>query len=67
MTDPKTNMFLGIWILGANAGEMIAEGAHAFHNGDTVQSIGTCSHAHPTLSEAFREACLATYDQAIHE
>lgn len=66
MTCPETHKFLGIWILGGNAGEMIAEGAYAFHHGATVQSIGTVSHAHPTLQEAFREACLATYDKAIH-
>lgn len=54
MTCPETHKFLGIWIICANAGEMIAAGAAAYHNGATVQSITKTSHAHPTLSESFR-------------
>lgn len=63
MTCPETHKFLGIWILGNNAGEMIAEGVAAFHNGATVQSVAETTHSHPTLSEAFRQACIATYDK----
>jgi len=66
LTCPDTHKFLGIWIISNNAGEMIAEGAAAYHNGHTVQSIALTSHAHPTLSESFREACMAAYDNAIH-
>jgi len=54
MTCPETHKFLGIWIIGNNAGEMVAEGVAAFHNGATVHSIAETSHSHPTLSEAFR-------------
>jgi dihydrolipoamide dehydrogenase len=66
MTCPETHKFLGIWILSHNAGEMIAEGVAAYHNGSTVQTIAETSHAHPTLSEAFRQACMATYDKSTY-
>jgi dihydrolipoamide dehydrogenase len=66
MTCPETHKFLGIWIISNNAGEMITEGATAYHNGHTVQTIAETSHSHPTLSESFREACMAAYDKAIH-
>jgi len=66
LTCPETHKFLGIWILSHNAGEMIAEGVAAYHNGNTVQTIAETSHAHPTLSEAFRQACMATYDKSTY-
>ena len=65
LTCPTTHKFLGIWILSRNAGEMIAEGVAAYHNGHTVHTIANTSHAHPTLSEAFREACMDALGGAI--
>ena len=51
---------LGIHIVGANAGEMIAEGVLAFEYGASSEDVARTCHAHPTLSEAFKEACMAT-------
>jgi pyruvate/2-oxoglutarate dehydrogenase complex dihydrolipoamide dehydrogenase (E3) component len=62
----KTHKFLGIWMIGVNAGEMLAEGTLAYALGLPIESVTSISHATPTLSEAFREACLATIDKSIH-
>lgn len=62
----KTHQLLGVWIIGVNAGEMLAEGALVYSLGLPIESITEMSHATPTLSEAFREACLATIDKSIH-
>ena len=67
LTCPRTNKFFGIHIIGNNAGEMIAEGVAAMHNGASVRTIADTSHSHPTLSEAFREACMkAAYGMKTH-
>ena len=57
---------LGIHIIGPNAGEMIAEGVLGMEYGAAAEDIGRTCHAHPTLSEAFKEAAMATYDKPIH-
>ena len=62
----STDKMLGIHIVGANAGEMIAEGVLAFEYGASSEDVARTCHAHPTLSEAFKEACMATYDKPIH-
>jgi dihydrolipoamide dehydrogenase len=63
----KTDKILGAWIIGANAGEMIAEAVLAFEYGASAEDIARTCHAHPTLSEAFKEACMAAHDgKAIH-
>lgn len=61
-----TDRMLGIHIMGANAGEMIAEGVLAMEYGASAEDVARTCHAHPTLSEAFKEACMATYDKPIH-
>ncbi|KAF3934276.1 hypothetical protein ABW19_dt0202825 [Dactylella cylindrospora] len=66
IADKETDRVLGIHIVGPNAGEMIAEGVLAIEYGASSEDIGRTSHAHPTLSEAFKEAAMATYDKAIH-
>lgn len=66
LVDAKDHKILGVWIIGVNAGEMLAEGALAYSLGLPVEKIAEMSHATPTLSEAFREACLATIDKSIH-
>ena len=66
LADKDTDRILGIHILGANAGEMIAEGVLGMEYGASSEDIARTCHAHPTLSEAFKEAAMATYDKAIH-
>ena len=62
----ETDRILGVHILASNAGEMIAEGVIGIEYGASSEDIARTCHAHPTLSEAFKEACMATYDKAIH-
>ncbi len=57
---------LGIHVMGTNAGEMIAEGVLAYEYGASSEDVARTCHAHPTLSEAFKEACMAAYDKPIH-
>jgi dihydrolipoamide dehydrogenase len=66
LTHKDTDKILGIHIIGPNAGEMIAEGVLGMEYGAAAEDIGRTCHAHPTLSEAFKEACMAAYDKAIH-
>ena len=66
IADADTDRILGIHIIGPNAGEMIAEGTLAIEYGASSEDVGRTSHAHPTLSEAFKEAAMATYGKAIH-
>jgi dihydrolipoamide dehydrogenase len=62
----ETDRMLGIHLIGSNAGEMIAEGVLAFEYGASSEDVARTCHAHPTLSEAFKEACMAVYDKPIH-
>ena len=66
LADKKTDNILGIHLLGPNVGEMIAEGVLGMEYGAAAEDIGRTCHAHPTLSEAFKEACMAAYDKPIH-
>ncbi|KAI7869914.1 dihydrolipoyl dehydrogenase [Spinellus fusiger] len=67
ITDAETDRILGVHIIGANAGEMIAEAGLAMEYGASAEDVGRTCHAHPTLSEAFREACLiASFGNAIN-
>ena len=66
LSDKETDRILGIHIIGPNAGEMIAEGVLGMEYGAAAEDIGRTCHAHPTLSEAFKEAAMATYDKPIH-
>ncbi|KAH0566386.1 hypothetical protein GP486_000208 [Trichoglossum hirsutum] len=66
IADHETDRILGIHIVGPGAGEMIAEGALAIEYGASSEDIGRTCHAHPTLSEAFKEAAMATYGKSIH-
>jgi dihydrolipoamide dehydrogenase len=61
-----TDRVLGIHIIGPNAGELIAEGVLGMEYGCSSEDIGRTCHAHPTLSEAFKEAAMAVYDKPIH-
>ncbi|KAM6494629.1 dihydrolipoyl dehydrogenase [Amanita muscaria] len=66
LTEKETDKILGIHIIGPNAGEMIAEGVLAIEYGASAEDIARTCHAHPTLSEAFKEAAMAAYDKPIH-
>jgi dihydrolipoamide dehydrogenase len=66
LTDKDTDRILGIHIMGPNAGEMIAEGVLGMEYGASAEDIARTCHAHPTLSEAFKEAAMAAYSKPIH-
>lgn len=66
LVDAKTDKILGVHLLGSNAGEMIAEGVLAMEYGASSEDVARTCHAHPTLSEAFKEACMAANGQPIH-
>ena len=62
LTDAKTDKMLGIHIVASNAGEMVAEGVLALEYGASAEDVARTCHAHPTMSEAFKEACMAATD-----
>jgi dihydrolipoamide dehydrogenase len=66
LSDATTDRLLGMHIVGPNAGELIAESVMALEYGASSEDIARVCHAHPTLSEAVKEACMATYDKPIH-
>ncbi len=66
LADAKTDHVLGVHIIGARAGDLIAEAAVAMEFGASSEDIARCCHAHPTLSEVLHEAALAVDDRAIH-
>jgi len=66
LADKETDRILGMHIIGSNAGEMISEGVLAMEYGASSEDVARTCHAHPTLSEALKEACMATYDKPIH-
>ncbi|KAG8952104.1 dihydrolipoamide dehydrogenase precursor [Tulasnella sp. 424] len=66
LSEKETDKVLGVHIIGPNAGEMIASAVLAVEYGASSEDIARTSHAHPTLSEAFKEAAMAAYDNAIH-
>src|SRR5690606_17056928 len=66
LADEKTDRVLGVHIIGADAGEMIHEAVMVMEFGGSAEDIARSCHAHPTLSEAVREAALAVDGRAIH-
>ncbi|KAJ5918186.1 hypothetical protein N7454_010561 [Penicillium verhagenii] len=66
IADAETDRILGVHIIGPGAGEMIAEATLAIEYGASSEDIARTCHAHPTLSEAFKEAAMATYSKPIH-
>jgi pyruvate/2-oxoglutarate dehydrogenase complex dihydrolipoamide dehydrogenase (E3) component len=66
LTDAETDRILGIHIVGPMAGELIAEGTLALEYGASSEDVARTSHAHPTLTEAFKEAAMAAYSKPIH-
>jgi dihydrolipoamide dehydrogenase len=66
LADATTDRVLGVHILGSNASEMIHEAAVLMDFGGSAEDLARICHAHPTLSEAVREAALAVDKRAIH-
>jgi dihydrolipoamide dehydrogenase len=66
IADAGTDRVLGVHIVGADAGNMIAEAALAIEMGASAEDIARTCHAHPTLTEAVKEAAMAVDKRAIH-
>ncbi|TBW40003.1 dihydrolipoyl dehydrogenase [Siculibacillus lacustris] len=66
LADKATDRVLGVHILGAGAGEIIHEAAVLMEFGGSAEDLARTCHAHPTLSEAVKEAAMAVDKRAIH-
>ncbi len=66
LADEKTDKVLGAHLIGPHAGELIAEIAVAMEFGASSEDIARTCHAHPTFSEAVKEAALSVEKRAIH-
>jgi dihydrolipoamide dehydrogenase len=66
IADAATDTVLGVFIVGPNASELIAEAAVAMEFGATSEDIARSVHAHPTLAEALKEAALGVDGRSIH-
>lgn len=67
LADQNTDEILGVHIIGPRAADMIAEAVVAMEFRASAEDIARMSHAHPTFSEALKEACLAATDnRALH-
>jgi dihydrolipoamide dehydrogenase len=66
LADATTDRILGVHIIGANASELIGEVAVAMEFGGSAEDLSRTCHAHPTLTEAVKEAALAVDKRAIH-
>lgn len=66
LADKTTDRVLGVHIIGADAGNMIAQAATAMEFGASAEDIALTCHAHPTETEAMKEAALAVHGRTIH-
>ncbi|OWQ97892.1 dihydrolipoyl dehydrogenase [Sphingopyxis witflariensis] len=66
IADAKTDRVLGVWVIASVAGTMIAQAAQAMEFGATSEDIAYTCHAHPTHSEAIKEAAMAVTGKPIH-
>jgi len=66
LADKATDRVLGVHIVGYGAGELIAEAAVLMEFGGSSEDLARTCHAHPTMSEAVREAAFATFAKPIH-
>jgi dihydrolipoamide dehydrogenase len=64
--EKATDRVLGAHIVGFGAGEMIHEAAVLMEFGGSSEDLARTCHAHPTMSEAVKEAALATFFKSIH-
>lgn len=66
VADKASKLLLGVTICGPEASDLIAEAALALEMGAYLEDVALTVHAHPTLPEAFMEACKAALGEAIH-
>ena len=66
LADAETDRVLGVHIVGANASDIIAEAAVLMEFGGSAEDLARTCHAHPTLTEAVKEAALAVEKRALH-
>ncbi len=66
IADAKTDEILGVHMIGARAADMIAAAVVAMEFRASAEDIARTSHAHPTFTEAIKEACMAVENRAIH-
>ena len=66
LADKSTDKLLGMHIFGPRASDLIAEGATVLEYGGSAEDVARTCHAHPTLSEAVKEAALAVDGRRIH-
>lgn len=66
LADAKTDEILGVHMIGARAADMIAEAVVAMEFRASSEDVARISHAHPTFTEAIKEACLAVDGRSIH-
>jgi dihydrolipoamide dehydrogenase len=66
LADATTDRILGVHIIGPHAGEMIGEAAVIMEFGGSAEDLARTCHAHPTLTEAVKEAALAVDKRAVH-
>ncbi len=66
LSDATTDRILGVHIIGARAGDLIAEATAAIEFGASSEDLARTCHAHPTLPEVTKEAALAVLGRAIH-
>ncbi|KAL8481266.1 hypothetical protein ACS0TY_027695 [Phlomoides rotata] len=66
LAEKETDKILGVHIMAPSAGELIHEAVLGMSYGASSEDIARTCHAHPTMSEAVKEAAMNTYDKAIH-
>ena len=66
IADAKSDRVLGVWVIASVAGTMIAQAAQAMEFGALSEDIAYTCHAHPTHSEAIKEAAMAVRGKPIH-
>jgi dihydrolipoamide dehydrogenase len=66
LADARTDEILGVHMIGARAADMIAEAVVAMEFRASSEDVARMSHAHPTFTEAIKEACLAVDGRALH-
>ncbi|MGS4886800.1 dihydrolipoyl dehydrogenase [Roseibium sp. MB-4] len=66
LSDAKTDQVLGVHIVGFGAGEMIHEACVVMEFGGSAEDLGRTCHAHPTMSEAVKEAAMGAFAKPIH-
>ena len=66
IADAKSDKLIGVHMIGPNVSEMIAEAVVTMEFGGSAEDLARSTHAHPTLSEVMKEACMAVDKRAIH-